>query len=165
MERSPKEIKPEPPKVGACDCCQTDDVEVKTYNLRFEGSKSMGGEDRELCTFCAYSFIANAYQYPSQASISQLAQSMGAVANQIVKSINKPLSPLVAPRVLVTVHGGMAEAVCDPGVNVVILDYDVENSEESFEDADGVMCEQRWVAEGGTHKEALDKQFEHLKEN
>ncbi len=77
-------------KIGDCSCCNVENIEVSTYNLRFQGSKSLGGQDVDLCRLCAYSFISCAYQYPNQADISELARSLGAVGNMIIQEINRP---------------------------------------------------------------------------
>lgn len=72
-------------------------------------------------------------------------------------------SPPKEPRVLVTISGGIAEAICDEGVNVVILDYDIDgDSEQAFKDDNGDDCEQRWVAEPGKHNDLINRQFNNL---
>lgn len=62
------------------------------------------------------------------------------------KAIVSTIQERPKPRVLVTVRGGMAEAIHDEGVEVLILDYDLDMSDDTFEDANGDLCEQRATA-------------------
>ena len=73
------------------------------------------------------------------------------------KAIVLTLPKKPKPRVLVTISGGMAEAIHEEGVEVLILDYDVQRSKDTFTDANGDLCEQRATA--CQQSEMIEAQF------
>ena len=67
------------------------------------------------------------------------------------------------PRVLIQVRGGVAHIIAEPGVEVLVLDYDADRVAALVCDANGQMC----VASIHTAEEQVDTgelnaQFKHL---
>ncbi len=71
------------------------------------------------------------------------------------------------PRVLIQVRGGVAYVTSEPGVNVLLLDYDTDSVDADIlsKDVDKEPCIVGGVVKHDPSYSGMDSQFKHFRRN